>query len=237
MSQLPAGASALLLLLFVPRPATAQVSCADIEFAADMVAEYPLISDACLGVVERNGQQYVRLHARVAANHGESLMVEYMHNDGQWGPYVEITPPDDYRPRIGGLPTPWRRLRARQEMNFYIPEGRWTLASAMAEPDSEAVEMDEPPPVEEPAEVVERVAERSAEPPPPPAEPAPEPLMASPAPARAEPVEPAPLEPAPEPVDDDPVDAGTFLLWYGIAVGVALLGIIGSIVVGWRRSA
>jgi len=219
----PFTAALTLALLAVLAPAAgAQVTCADIEFADEIRDRYPLVEEACLGVIEQDGERFAKLQARVHERRPNSIVIQYMHTDDVWGPYVELTPAEEYRVLIDGEATPWRDLAVRQEMNIYIPEGRWAIAmSDVDEPEVLAAYIVAMPhvvsaePVEETAAPVEEVAEPAA--------------AVAPAPVAATPAEEEP-EAAPAEVEEpeqgafvEPASSGPpmWLLLLGAAVLVA----------------
>ncbi len=75
MRRLFSALVALSLIGLVAVPASAQeVTCDDIEFAADLVADYPDIADGCLEIIEKGGERFARLelevrHLRVRSRH------------------------------------------------------------------------------------------------------------------------------------------------------------------------
>ena len=89
--------TAAVLMLLLAAPLAAQdIACADIEFDADIVALYPEVQDACLGIVEDQGVRYVHLRAKVYDNWITSLTIRYQHADETWGMLKTVTPPEGY---------------------------------------------------------------------------------------------------------------------------------------------
>jgi len=76
-----ATAATLALLLAVPVVAQ-EIDCADIEFDAEIIANYPEVQEACLDVVEDQGVRYVHLRAKVLNNWISSLTIRYEHLHG-----------------------------------------------------------------------------------------------------------------------------------------------------------
>ena len=158
----------LLLGGLVAAPATAQVTCADIEWSAETRANYPPIEDACLEMVERGGVTYARLHARVLRDGTRSVVIQYEHNDNSWGAPREVTPPEGFRVLTDGGMLAVNDLERNQELNVYLREGRWEWAlSDLAEPEIDESALMPLPHAEplEPVEPIEPVAEVAVEPP------------------------------------------------------------------------
>ena len=223
----PCASALTLALLAVLAPAAgAQVTCADIEFADEIRDRYPLVEEACLGVIEQDGERFAKLQARVHERRPNSIVIQYMHTDDVWGPYVELTPAEEYRVLIDGEAIPWRDLAVRQEMNIYIPEGRWAIAMS---------DVDEPEVL--PAYVVAMPHVVSAEPVEVVAEPAPAPVATEP--------EATPAEEAPEaaPAEVDEPEQGAFVepagsgppMWL-LLVGAAVLALAAFLMLRSRKA-
>jgi hypothetical protein len=125
-------AATLALLLAVPVVAQ-EIDCADIEFDAEIVANYPEVQEACLDVVEDQGVRYVHLRAKVLNNWITSLTIRYEHADGTWGLLKTVTPPEGFTAIVNGSPTPVEEIGEGTVMNIFVPEGRWEVAMADVE--------------------------------------------------------------------------------------------------------
>jgi hypothetical protein len=133
--------------------ATAQdITCDDIVWGAEILADNPNIGDACLDVVDKNGTTTAMFTARVVRQSVNSTIIQWKLPDGTWSASQRRYPGSNSTAEISGEIVPIADLEPRQEVNVYLPlGGYWTL------------------PPEEPA-----VTEAAAPPPPPPP-PAPEP--------------------------------------------------------------
>jgi LPXTG-motif cell wall-anchored protein len=166
----------LSLIGLVAVPATAQeVTCDDIEFAADLVADYPEVGDGCLEIIEKGGERFARLEAEVLREGWETMLVHYKLRDGGWSSPREVTPPEEWRASISGQDLRVRDLEKGQILNVYIREGRWEIAMADLEaetlpvtfgavvhevPAEEAPAVEQaPPPVVDETPVVQEPAE------------------------------------------------------------------------------
>jgi hypothetical protein len=131
------------------------VTCDDIEFSGDIASTYPNVDEFCREIVERDGESYAKLQARVTHPGYSTLGVQFQRPDGSWGDSINITPPSDFRVQMGGRSYRVRDLERRQEMNVYLKEGReWNMAMAP---------VDEPPPALEEVVVLYVVEERPEE--------------------------------------------------------------------------
>ncbi len=125
--------AALLTLLLATPLAAQEIDCADIEFDAEIVANYPEVEEACLDVVEDQGVRYVHLRAKVLNNWISSLTIRYEHADGTWGLLKTVTPPEGFTAIVNGRPTPVEEIGEGTVMNIFVPEGRWEVAMADVE--------------------------------------------------------------------------------------------------------
>ena len=122
---------ALLLIGLVAVPASAQeVTCDDIEFAADLVADYPEIADGCLEIIEKGGDRFARLELEVLREGSKTLLVHYKLRDGGWSSPRDVTPPEEWRASLSGTDVEVKDIPKGQLLNVYIREGRWEMAMA-----------------------------------------------------------------------------------------------------------
>ena len=114
-------------LLALAMPASA-ATCDDVEFGSEITDRFPRAKDACLGVVERDGEMYVHMKAELArqprGNHG---VFRFLHADGSYGPTQAIDVPPSWRARIEGRNYRLRDLARGQELDVYIPQDRWAV--------------------------------------------------------------------------------------------------------------
>ena len=133
------------------------ITCDDIVFAPEVLADNPNIGDACLDVVEKNGQTAAKYHARVVRQTMNSTIVQWKLPDGSWSAAQRRFPAKNAIAEMGNQGVAIADLAARTEVNVYLPmSAGWTVRS-----------------VETMAAAEEEV---SAPPPPPPPPPAPEPV-------------------------------------------------------------
>ena len=126
---------ATVLLALVSTPLAAQLTCADVEFGADVLEAYPHAEAACLEIVEREGELYARLEARILRS-GNPAILQYLHSDGQWGVRTEASPPDGYKVWMNGQAMPFEDVPQWQTLNVYLQQGRWNVAmSDLDEPE------------------------------------------------------------------------------------------------------
>jgi hypothetical protein len=123
--------TAIVMTLLVAAPLAAQeVACTDVEYDAEIMASYPEVQEACLGVVEDQGVRYVHLRAKVLNNWISSMTIRYEHADGTWGLLKTVTPPEGFTAIVNGRPTSVDEIQEGTVMNIFVPEGRWEVAMA-----------------------------------------------------------------------------------------------------------
>jgi len=166
--------TAIVMTLLVATPLAAQeIACTDVEYDAEIIANYPEVHEACLDVVEDQGVRYVHLRAKVLNNWISSMTIRYEHADGTWGLLKTVTPPEGFTAIVNGSPTPVEDIQEGTVMNIFVPEGRWEVAMADVEMPAMA-ELTFTPVEVEAAEEIEEM------------EPEPEPAVAEPAPAETQ---------------------------------------------------
>ena len=134
------------------------LTCSDITFTPEAFAAYEFVDQACLEMVDRNGETFARMTARVVAQTGSGTHVRYTHADGKQGPGHKSNAPKDFEVVLSGQAVKLKDMQVRQEVNIYLSDDYWA-----------------PPPVEVAVAAAEVVEEAPPPPPPPPPAPEPEP--------------------------------------------------------------
>jgi len=128
-------------------------TCDNITWAAEALETHPAIADHCLEIIDRDGQNVVRMHAEVMSQTSTGPFVRYATPDGNWGKVRRANPPGGLKAILDGKEVAVNKLVKRQEINVYVAEPFW---AAPAAPVVEAVAVVE--------EVVEEVVEPEPEP-------------------------------------------------------------------------
>jgi hypothetical protein len=145
-------------------------TCADLVWSAEVLANTPNIAQHCLEVMEKNGQQVAKLHARVVRQSVNSTIVQWQLPDGSWSASERRYPEKGFTAQVGDKDVKITDLPVRQEVNVYVPmAGNWSTASAAPAPAAPAAA-----PVAAPAPAPAPMAEPEPMPEP---EPEPEPAM------------------------------------------------------------
>lgn len=121
------GAAGVLLALSWTQSTLAQPKCSDLNFTGPIVREFPQARDACLDVVERDGQPFAHVQARIRSVRGGTVEAELKLPDGTYSDPISVTPDPSARVRIGGRNYRWRDLSRGQELDVWVPPDRWEL--------------------------------------------------------------------------------------------------------------
>lgn len=108
--------------------AQAAPTCADIEWSASVLAEYPEIAQSCKGIYEKNGELYAKATVEVLRVRGNRITFRPVHVDGSKGDSHSIQVASSWRAEIGGRSYRASELSRGQELNVYLPSDRWALA-------------------------------------------------------------------------------------------------------------
>ena len=109
------GATSL-LLLSAPGVEAQTTSCSDLEFSAELLRNFPGADSACLGVVEKNGQQFAKFNAELVSATNSRVRIRLERPDGTMTDPYSFTPPANARVRIGNRNYRYRELSAGQQM-------------------------------------------------------------------------------------------------------------------------
>lgn len=126
-----------LALAVMAAPVSAQtgMTCDDIDFASVVRDNYPDIDQACLGVVERNGELFAKTSVEVIRARGNNVTFKFQHPDGSFGPVQTAQLPPEWRAAIAGRNIRARDLVRGQQLNVYLPQDRWEAHVVSTEED------------------------------------------------------------------------------------------------------
>ena len=104
------------------------VTCADLTWSADYLAQNPEIGSMCQSVYEKDGELYAKVSIEVTRIRGNKMTFRPIHKDGTKGERRSITLPSDWRATIAGRTYRASDLVAGQELNAYLPQDRFSLS-------------------------------------------------------------------------------------------------------------
>lgn len=123
-------------------------TCADVVWSAALLEATPNIGNHCLEMVERGGEWYAKVQAKIVRHGANSTVVRYREPDGTWSNAERAYPPRGFKAEIGGQEIAISQTVAGQEMNVYagsLGGENFTIpmlagAAAVAEVEEEVVE-------------------------------------------------------------------------------------------------
>jgi hypothetical protein len=98
-------------------PSVKAGTCAEVRWRADIVARWPDIPKACVGVVERNGTRYVKLSGKVSDKGADSITVLLDHTQT----HMMWLPMTGDMVSIDGKEVPAMSVVRGQKLRFYLP--------------------------------------------------------------------------------------------------------------------
>ena len=116
--------SALPLLAFASLASA--LTCDEVVIGYEITSKFPTAQEACIEVVERDGEQFVKMKAELARTpRGNSATFRFLHADGSHGPTYSTTVDSDWRVNIGGRSHRMREVGMGQQLSVYLPSNRW----------------------------------------------------------------------------------------------------------------
>lgn len=115
-------------LMAQDRATSSTVTCADLNWAAEVLAANPDIAESCQAVYEKDGKLYAKSTVEVVRVRGNRMTFRPLHTDGTMGDSRSIQLPSSWRAEIGGRNYRASDLMRGQQLNVYLPEDRFALA-------------------------------------------------------------------------------------------------------------
>lgn len=106
----------------------AAVTCADLNWSAQVLAANPDIEQTCRGVYEKDGKLYAEADVEVVRVRGSTITFRPLYVDGSKGESRKITVAPAWRATIGGREYRASELERGQQLQVYLPEDRFALA-------------------------------------------------------------------------------------------------------------
>jgi hypothetical protein len=106
------------------------VTCADLNWSAEVLAANPDIASMCQSVYEKGGKLFAKTSIEVVRVRGNTMTFRPIHTDGTKGDSRSITLATSWRAKIAGNEYRASDLMRGQELNVYLPEDRFALAIA-----------------------------------------------------------------------------------------------------------
>ncbi len=94
-------------------------TCADVVWSAALLENNPTIAKHCLELIERGGEWYAVVQAKVIRHGANSTVVRYREPDGSWGGAERAYPPRGFAAEIAGQEVLISQAAEGQELNVY----------------------------------------------------------------------------------------------------------------------
>ena len=102
------------------------LTCSEVVLGSDITEKFPTAQDACLEVVERDGQTFVKMKAELTRTPiGNKVTFRFKHADGSTGPTYSTVLSPQWRVRIDGSQYRAQDLIRGQSLSLYLPSDRW----------------------------------------------------------------------------------------------------------------
>jgi hypothetical protein len=107
---------------------TSSITCADLNWSAEVLAKNPDIAAMCQTVYEKDGNLYAKTSVEVVRVRGNIMTFRPLHVDGTKGDSRSVTLDSSWRAQIAGRNYRASDLSRGQELDVYLPEDRFALA-------------------------------------------------------------------------------------------------------------
>ena len=104
------------------------VTCADLNWSAEVLAANPDIAQMCRTVYEKDGRLFAKTSVEVVRVRGNTMTFRPLHTDGTKGDSRSVTLESSWRANIAGRQYRASDLMRGQNLNVYLPEDRFALA-------------------------------------------------------------------------------------------------------------
>tara|TARA_R110002110_G_scaffold406421_1_gene626263 strand:- start:64189 stop:64722 length:534 start_codon:yes stop_codon:yes gene_type:complete len=104
------------------------VTCADLNWSAEVLAANPDIGQACETVYEKDGKLYAKTSVEVVRVRGDRMTFRLLHTDGTKSESRSITLKPSWRATIEGRQYRASDLSRGQVLDVFLPEDRFALA-------------------------------------------------------------------------------------------------------------
>jgi hypothetical protein len=144
-----------------PRERSAQASCADVAWNANMLEAHPRLIDACQEVVVVDGNSWARFDVRFKEIQNDGTVVfDVRDRNGRAIEQASFIPVSGQVAYIDNRATPFRQLRSSDAISLYVPEGQYGFATRPGVP-AEQVAQTTPPPTRATVTTAPVVTERA----------------------------------------------------------------------------
>jgi hypothetical protein len=114
----------------LPRPRTQAATCDEVNWEKDLLERYPRIGDGCQEVVISEGRKWARFEAEFIGAHDDGrVTLDFKDRNGRSIEAITLLPASAQRARLDGRSYELGQLTRGQELNLYLPEGIFAVAT------------------------------------------------------------------------------------------------------------
>ena len=130
-----AGAQQRLDTANLAEPSVQAASCAEVAWESTLLERYPTIGEGCQEVVIAEGRRWARFEADLVQNNRDgSVTLDFKNRQGESIDELRLMPSPGQRVSIQGQTYRFSELTPGQELNLYVPEGIFAVASEPGAP-------------------------------------------------------------------------------------------------------
>lgn len=130
----------------IPKPQVSQESCSEVQWAPQILQQYPRIGDACQEVVAVNGENWARIEGRlISENPNGSITAMVLDSKGKGIGRITLKPAPGQKVILEGREVPFTQLQTGAILHMYIPEHMYVVATEPGEPEAEMSQIEEEP--------------------------------------------------------------------------------------------
>jgi hypothetical protein len=111
--------------LAATQSAMAQGGCGDITFTGEIGTRFPEAKNACLDMINKNGQQFAHFKAEIMGVQGSQVRARFKLPNGQYSQTYAFNPDPSSRININGTRYRFNELSRGQELDVYLPADRF----------------------------------------------------------------------------------------------------------------
>ena len=116
---------------------SSSVSCTDVNYNSSITEKFPEINDACVEVVEYNGELFTRIDAKLRdSKMSGRYRTQIKLNDGSYGPTHHVKKSANVGAWVDGKRVNFADLRPNTDISVYLPHDRFEL---LADPSDQAM--------------------------------------------------------------------------------------------------
>jgi hypothetical protein len=109
-------------------PRVQSATCSDVEWAQDLLEQYPRIAEGCQEVVVSEGVKWARFDAEFVRRSRDGVTMDFKDRQGRSMEEITVLPAPEQRVSIDGREYRFSELERGQELNIYVPDRMFAVA-------------------------------------------------------------------------------------------------------------